>query len=65
MPERGFFDLSDPGRVVVEDDGHTKFNPNVMGLHRYLKINEDQIIRIREALVHLSSQPPDRRTDSK
>ena len=65
MPERGFFDLSDPGRVVVEDDGHTKFNPNVMGLHRYLKINEDQIIRIREALVHLASQPPDRRADSK
>ena len=58
MPKRGFFDLSDPGRVVVEDDGATRFSPEPTGQHRYLRVTPEQIIRVREALVQLSSQPP-------
>ena len=57
-PERGYFDLSPPGRIVVEADGFTKFTPTTDGRHRYLKLSEIQQSRVLEALVQLSSQPP-------
>lgn len=57
-PDRGYFDLSAPGRIVVEADGFTKFEPANEGRHRYLKLTEQQRLRVLEALVQLSSQPP-------
>jgi purine nucleosidase len=57
-PDRGYFDLSPPGRVTVEDDGFTRFDPDPAGPHRYLILNDRQKIRVQEALVQLSSQPP-------
>lgn len=57
-PDRGYFDLSAPGRVIVEKDGFTTFEPKADGKHRYLKLNEIQRARALEALVQLSSQPP-------
>lgn len=57
-PARGYFDLSAPGRVVVEKDGVTRFEPDPAGRHRHLIVDDRQIIRVRETLVHLSSQPP-------
>ncbi|MBS0206871.1 MAG: nucleoside hydrolase [Planctomycetes bacterium] len=57
-PDRGYFDLSPPGRVVVEKDGFTTFEPAADGKHRYLKLTEAQRVRVVEALVQLSSQPP-------
>jgi inosine-uridine nucleoside N-ribohydrolase len=57
-PDRGFFDLSPPGRVRVEDDGFTRFEPDANGTHRYLILTPHQKIRVQEALVQLSSQPP-------
>jgi len=57
-PDRGYFDLSPSGRVIVEKDGFTKFEPAADGRHRYLKLTETQCARVLEALVQLSSQPP-------
>lgn len=57
-PERGYFDLSGPGRVIVEQDGFTTFEPVADGKHRYLKLTDSQRVRALEALVQLSSQPP-------
>ena len=57
-PDRGYFDLSEPGRVTVEKDGFTKFEPAADGKHKYLKLTEAQKPRVVEALVQLSSQPP-------
>ena len=57
-PDRGYFDLSTAGTVVVEADGFTKFVPSPEGRHRYLKLTESQRTRVVEALVQLSSQPP-------
>ncbi|MBP85337.1 MAG: nucleoside hydrolase [Planctomycetaceae bacterium] len=57
-PDRGFFNLSDPGQVTVEDDGFTRFAADLNGKHRYLIATPEQIIRVKEALVQLSSQPP-------
>jgi hypothetical protein len=59
-PDRGYFDLSTPGRVSFEDDGNTRFEPGPGGRDRYLVMNESQAARVREALVQLVSQPPRR-----
>jgi len=59
-PDRGYFDLSRPGRVVVEDDGFTRFVPDAKGRDRFLILNATQMARTREALVQLTSQPPQR-----
>lgn len=58
-PDRGYFDLSPPGRVIIEEDGHTRFEPVPDGRHRYLIVSPEQVIRIREAFAQLVSQPPD------
>ena len=58
-PERGYFALSESGRVTVEDDGNTVFKSRPDGGHRYLILEKTQVGRVREAMVHLASQPPD------
>ena len=57
-PDRGYFGLSAPGRVTVEEDGFTRFAPAPDGRDRYLTLTEAQIPRVKEALVELASQPP-------
>ena len=59
-PERDYFNLSAPGRVIVEDDGFVRFQPEENGPHRYLIATPQQVIRTREALMMLTSQPPAR-----
>jgi inosine-uridine nucleoside N-ribohydrolase len=60
FPDRGYFDLSAPGTVTVEDDGFTRFTPKPDGRDRFLILNDVQIARVKEALVQLASQPPRR-----
>jgi len=57
-PDHGYFDLSESGRVQVADSSLTTFQSSQDGLHRYLKLTDEQRIRVTEALVQLSSQPP-------
>lgn len=57
-PERGYFDLSEPGRVEVLENGETIFHPSSDGKHRYLILKQEERGRIIEALAALSSQPP-------
>ena len=57
-PKRGYFDLSVEGVVKVADDGATEFTPRRGGKHRYLKMDPLQTERVREAFVHLVSEPP-------
>ncbi len=59
-PDDGYFTLSQPGRVTVEDDGFLKFQPEELGRDRYLEMNSEQAIRVREVLRNLVSQPPAR-----
>ncbi len=58
--DRNYFSLSEAGTVTVEADGFTRFTPGADGRDRYLVLNETQAARVREALVQLASQPPDR-----
>jgi len=57
-PDRGYFGLSEPCQVTVEEDGFTRFTPASGGRDRYLMLTEAQIARVKEALVQLASQPP-------
>ena len=38
-PEDGYFTLSDPGTITVQDDGRTRFTPAADGKHRYLIVD--------------------------
>lgn len=57
-PERGYFDLSPPGRVSIDENGVTTFEQVEDGRDRYLINRDDQKCRVVEAFVQLSSQPP-------
>ena len=57
-PNRGYFELSQPGTVQVADDGLTRFEAIEGGNHRYLILSDGAKPRILEALMLLSSQPP-------
>jgi uncharacterized Ntn-hydrolase superfamily protein len=57
-PDRGYFGLSEPGTIRVDDHDITQFAPSAEGRHRYLTVTPEQIARVREALVQLASQPP-------
>jgi hypothetical protein len=63
--DRGYFDLSPPGRVTVEPDGCTRFAVTSRGKHAHLILQPEQKPRVLEALVQLSSQPPSRIESSK
>jgi inosine-uridine nucleoside N-ribohydrolase len=56
-PGDGYFDLSPPGVVDIDGQGVTKFKEQASGRHRYLKVNDLQRARIREAFEYLASQP--------
>jgi hypothetical protein len=58
LAERGYFGLSATGRVAVEGDGFTNFKAEAGGRDRFLTLTEQQVIRVKEALVQLASQPP-------
>jgi purine nucleosidase len=57
-PDGGYFDLSPPGRVRVQDDGVTVFEADPKGQHRFLILRPEERLRVQQALVQLASQPP-------
>jgi inosine-uridine nucleoside N-ribohydrolase len=57
-PDRGYFDLSPPGKIYVGDNSVTRFEPSDHGTHRYLLVNDRQRQRVLEAMIYLASQPP-------
>lgn len=60
-PDRGYFSVSEPGRVVVEDDGGTRFEPAADGQHQYLITSPEQAARATELFAALCSEPPRRK----
>lgn len=57
-PDDNYFGLSERGRVDVEKDGFTTFSPAKNARDRYLTMNDNQTLRVIEALRYLVSQPP-------
>jgi inosine-uridine nucleoside N-ribohydrolase len=57
-PDKNFFGLSAQGRVVVADDGTTRFQVQPDGPHRYLTVTPEQTARARDAFAGLCSERP-------
>jgi inosine-uridine nucleoside N-ribohydrolase len=57
-PDRGYFELSQRGRVRLGPKNTTLFTPDTQGNCRYLIIKPDQIGRVRELITTLVSEPP-------
>ena len=61
FPDRGYFDLSVKGRVIIHDDATTQFVPartaQDIDNSQYLIMSSTQAARVTEALVQLVSQP--------
>jgi hypothetical protein len=63
FPDRGYFGVSNPGRVTVANDGFTRFTPpnkDSKGNPRdcFLTMTPTQQARVLEAIVQLTVQPP-------
>jgi inosine-uridine nucleoside N-ribohydrolase len=56
-PGDGYFSLSPPGWVRIDDRGFTRFEPDPAGRHRHLLVNDLQRARALEAMIWLASQP--------
>ncbi len=54
--DRGYFDLSEPGEIVIDEEGYSTFEPKDDGKARIFKVNHDQIVRIQEAFEWLCSE---------
>ncbi|MEO5917812.1 MAG: nucleoside hydrolase [Luteolibacter sp.] len=57
LPDRGYFQLSETGRITVEPDGVTNFQPAGDGSDRFVRLEANAAGRPREAIVLLSSEP--------
>ena len=56
-PDRGYFDVSPPGNVMVAANGSTHFEPSAQGNRYFLRVSPMQAATVRDACVWLSSQP--------
>lgn len=59
-PDRGYFDLSPPGRVTLGPQDTTVFTPDPQGNCRYLIIKPEEVERVRELITTLVTEPPQR-----
>ena len=59
-PDRNYFDLSTTGRVELGPKNTTVFTPNPNGNCRYLIVNREGALRVKQLLADLVSEPPQR-----
>jgi hypothetical protein len=73
-PNEGYFKLSGPGRIGVDQDGRTSFTSSEKGSHQYLIVDPGQRDKIMLAYIDLASakpappqrfRPPDAKQDDK
>jgi inosine-uridine nucleoside N-ribohydrolase len=57
-PDRGYFDLSEPGNVELDEKNATVFKPDAAGRCRYVILKAEEVGRIRELITSLVSEPP-------
>ena len=50
-PDNDLFGLSEPGRIVIEDDGLSVFTPDPKGIQRYMIIAPDRTKEAQDSLV--------------
>jgi inosine-uridine nucleoside N-ribohydrolase len=54
----GYFSISNPGSITVDDSGYTSFTENNAGQHQYLKVSPDQAEIVKQRLIKLVSAKP-------
>jgi inosine-uridine nucleoside N-ribohydrolase len=54
--DRGYFDLSEPGEITVDDEGYTTFEAKENGKAKYFIVDREQIVRVQEAFSWLCSE---------
>jgi hypothetical protein len=57
-PQEGYFKLSEPGTILVSDDGRASFTPSANGKHRNLMFDPAQKEKVLAAFVELASTHP-------
>ena len=60
-PDAGYFGLSTPGTITVDDEAITHFTESPKGLHRYLTVTPEQRQKVLAVMIQLASAPPDRK----
>lgn len=58
-PKEGYFTVSGPGKIAVDDQGRTSFTAAENGTHRYLTVDPEQKEKIATAYVELASAKPE------
>lgn len=57
-PNDGFFGLSEPGTVAVNNDGTTTFTKSAEGKHRLLTVTPEQIKKIEQEYIKVCNEYP-------
>ena len=57
-PKESYFQVSDPGRIGVDEGGRTSFTASEKGNHRYLMVDPGQKQKIIQAYIQLASAKP-------
>ena len=57
-PDRGYFGLSEKGRVSYDAEGYTTWTADPTGTHQYLTVDEKQIERVKEVMTTLATEAP-------
>jgi hypothetical protein len=57
-PREGYFKLSDPGTIAVQDDGRTRFTLSPTGKHRYLILDPAEAAHIVTTYTEVASAKP-------
>ena len=60
-PDAGYFGLSAPGTITVDDGAITHFTESPTGKQRYLTVTPEQRVKVLAAMIELASAPPDRK----
>jgi inosine-uridine nucleoside N-ribohydrolase len=58
-PQEGYFKLSGPGTIKIDEQGRTSFTPGEKGNHRYLIADPAQKEKVLAAYVELASAKPE------
>jgi hypothetical protein len=56
--KEGYFKLSEPGTLAVEEDGRARFTKSAQGRHRYLILDPEQKERVLKTYIEIASAKP-------
>jgi hypothetical protein len=57
-PKEGYFKVSDPGTIAIQNDGHSAFTPSPQGKHYRLTADPEKRDKVVQTWVELASAKP-------